>query len=216
MRILAVPLLVAALQVPAQPPPAQPPPARPPPFRASIQPLRGPLHAKVAAHLWHRGCPVGLSRLRVLIVTYRGFDDLAHTGRLVVNSAAAGPLVKVFHRLYRLRFDIRRMRPLGAYDDTSAFDCRDASPSPCPGSSPTHHWSEHAYGEAVDLNPVENPYTGCGRTRQRASIPYLDRSRHRRGMVTRAVVAAFAAIGWGWGGNWTGTKDYMHFSATGH
>jgi hypothetical protein len=35
-------------------------------------------------------------------------------------------------------------------------------------------------------------------------------------MVTPAVVAAFASIGWGWGGNWSGTQDYMHFSANGH
>ena len=73
----------------------------------------------------------------------------------------------------------------------------------------------HAYGEAIDLNPVENPYTGCGRTRDRASVPYLDRSRVRRGMVTPAVVQAFASIGWGWGGYWPGSPDYQHFSANG-
>ncbi|TMK89838.1 MAG: M15 family metallopeptidase [Actinobacteria bacterium] len=89
-------------------------------------------------------------------------------------------------------------------------------PSPCSGGSGTGHWSMHAYGEAVDVNPIENPYTGCGRTRERRSIPYLDRSRLRKGMVTPAVVAAFRSIGWGWGGDWTGTKDYMHFSTNGH
>ena len=78
-------------------------------------------------------------------------------------------------------------------------------------------WSEHAYGEAVDLNPVENPYVGCGMTRDKTALSYLDRSRLRPGMVTPAVVDAFRSIGWGWGGAWTGsTKDYMHFSATGH
>jgi hypothetical protein len=90
-------------------------------------------------------------------------------------------------------------------------------PSPCTGGTGTGHWSEHAYGEAVDLNPVENPYVGCGMTRDRSARRYLDRSHHRRGMVTPAVVAAFRSIGWGWGGSWSGsTKDYMHFSATGH
>ena len=75
----------------------------------------------------------------------------------------------------------------------------------------------HAYGEAIDLNPVENPYVGCGMTRDKTALSYLNRSNVRRGMVTPAVVAAFASIGWGWGGSWFGsTKDYMHFSATGH
>jgi hypothetical protein len=90
-------------------------------------------------------------------------------------------------------------------------------PSPCVGGSGTGSWSEHAFGEAVDLNPVENPYVGCGQSRDPASRRYFDRSRHLRGMVTGAVVRAFAGVGWGWGGSWSGsTKDYMHFSASGH
>jgi len=69
----------------------------------------------------------------------------------------------------------------------------------------------------VDLNPLENPYVGCGQSRDPAARPFFDRSRHRAGMVTGAVVGAFRSIGWGWGGSWAGsTKDYMHFSATGH
>ena len=198
MRILALPLVLAALY-------------------GSSQPLPAPLQANLRAHLWHHGCPVPLSRLRLLTVSYRGFDGRPHTGQLVVNAAAARPLLTVFHRLYQLRFPIRQMQPVGGpADDTAAFDCRDAAASPCPGTAPTHHWSEHAYGEAVDINPIENPYTGCGRTREHASIPYLNRSRHRPGMVTPAVVAAFTSVGWGWGGQWSGTKDYMHFSANGH
>jgi hypothetical protein len=161
---------------------------------------------------------VPLSQLRLLTVTYRGFDSRGHTGHLVVNEAAAAPLLAVFRRLYELHFPIREMQPLNSNgDDTASFECRDAAASPCPGTPPTNHWSEHAYGEAVDLNPTENPYTGCGATNDRASIPYLNRSVLRPGMVTPAVVAAFASVGWGWGGAWTGnTQDYMHFSVNGH
>jgi hypothetical protein len=150
-----------------------------------------------------------------------------HTGQLVVNQSAAAPLAKVFRRLYVLRFPIRHLRLADAYgpersrpadgDISGSFECRQAVPSPCSGGSGTGTWSEHAYGQAVDLNPVENPYVGCGKTRDRKSLPYFDRSRLRRGMVTPAVVKAFRSIGWGWGGDWTGsTKDYMHFSASGH
>jgi hypothetical protein len=187
-------------------------------FHGSVSALPAPLRTQlVAAHAWHRGCPVALSQLRVLTVGYWGFDGRAHTGELTVNAAVAAPLLGVFRRLYELRFPIRRMAPLeGDGDVTASFACRDAKSSPCPGTPPTHSWSMHAYGEAVDVNPAENPYTGCGRTRDPAAVPYLDRRRLRRGMVTPAVVAAFRAIGWGWGGDWTGTKDYMHFSANGH
>jgi hypothetical protein len=149
------------------------------------------------------------------------------TGQLVVNRSFAAPLTKVFRRLYELRFPIRHMRFGDAYgpsgvrpadgDVTYSFECRQAVPSPCTGGSGTGSWSEHAYGRAIDLNPIENPYVGCGRSRERASRPYLNRSRLRRGMVTPAVVQTFRSIGWGWGGSWSGnTKDYMHFSASGH
>jgi D-alanyl-D-alanine carboxypeptidase len=196
-------------------------------FNASIQPLPAPLRAELKAGFWQPGCPVPLSRLRVLTVVHWGFDGRTHTGQLIVNEHAAAPLARVFRRLYELRFPIRHLRLADHYgpsrsqpadgDISGAFECRQAVPSPCTGGTGTGSWSEHAYGEAVDLNPVENPYVGCGQAYTRASRPYLDRSRLRRGMVTPAVVQAFRSIGWGWGGAWTGsTKDYTHFSATGH
>ena len=102
-------------------------------------------------------------------------------------------------------------------DVTGAFDCRQAVPSPCTGGTGTGSWSMHAYGLAVDVNPMENPYIGCGKSRDPRARRDFDRSRHLPGMVTRKVVAAFASVGWGWGGSWSGnTKDYMHFSSTGH
>ena len=196
-------------------------------FGASIQPLSAPVQAKLNGRFWHSGCPVPLTRLRVLTVTHWGFDGRTHTGQLVVNQDAAAPLARVFRQLYALRFPVRHMRLVDAYgpsssqpadgDISGSFECRQAVPSPCSGGTGTGSWSEHAYGEAVDLNTIENPYVGCGRTRERSSLPYLDRSRLRPGMVTPAVVAAFRSIGWGWGGDWTGsTKDYMHFSKSGH
>ena len=109
-----------------------------------------------------------------------------------------------------------RSRP-GDGDVSAGFECRQAVPSPCVGGSGTGTWSEHAFGQAVDLNPVENPYVGCGQSRDPSSRPYFNRSEHRPGMVSPAVVRAFGSVGWGWGGSWTGsTKDYMHFSASGH
>jgi hypothetical protein len=163
----------------------------------------------------------------MLTVTYRGFDGHSHSGQLVVNQDAAAPLAKVFRKLYGLRFPIHHMSFMEVYgprsqqpadgDPSGSFECRQAVPSPCSGGSGTGSWSMHAYGRAVDLNPVENPYVGCGQSRDPTARAYRDRSRHRRGMVTPAVVRAFASVGWGWGGSWAGsTKDYMHFSATGH
>ena len=195
------------------------------PFQSTVEPLSRPERAQLKERgFWERGCPVPLSDLRLLSVTHRGFDRRAHTGQLVVNERAARPLARVFRRLHRLRFPIRHMRFEDFYgprrsrprDVTASFECRQAVPSPCSGGSGTGSWSMHAYGLAVDLNPVENPYVGCGRSSDPGSRRYFDRSRYRKGMVSRRVVRAFRSIGWGWGGAWSGnTKDYMHFSSSG-
>ena len=196
-------------------------------FDSSIHRLSPAVRAQVARDAWHQGCPVGLSGLRVLTVSYHGFDGRTHSGQLIVRAAAAAPLSRIFRRLYALHFPIRHMRLADAYgsarsrpadgDVSASFECRQAVPSPCVGGTGTGAWSEHAFGEAVDLNPVENPYVGCGQSRDPATRRFFDRAHHRKGMVTAAVVRAFASIGWGWGGSWSGsTKDYMHFSASGH
>ena len=195
-------------------------------FQASAARLSGAVRREVVtAHEWHPGCPVPLSGLRLLTLRYWGFDRRAHWGQLVVNAGAVGPLTGAFRRLYALHFPIHHMALSDEYgppsarpsDVTASFECRQAVPSPCTGGTGTGSWSEHAYGEAVDVNPMENPYVGCGMTRDKKALSYLDRSRVRRGMATPAVVAAFRSVGWGWGGSWAGsTKDYMHFSASGH
>jgi hypothetical protein len=197
---------------------------------SSIRPLTEAEGAAVrAAHEYHAGCPVTLAQLRVLQIRYVGFDRRPHWGELVVNARVASDLARVFDKLYAMRFPIRHMQFGDTYgalknlprdgDFTASFECRQASSSPCTktANGTTGTWSEHAYGEAIDLNPVENPYVGCGMTRDPTALSYVNRSAYRRGMVNAAVVRAFASIGWGWGGSWSGsTKDYMHFSINGH
>jgi hypothetical protein len=196
--------------------------------QASISSLSPSVQQRLAdGGFWHRGCPVARSDLRLLTVAHWNFRGHRETGRLIVNKSAAAGLERVFGRLYKLHFPIHHMR-LGDFygpvrdrprdaDVSASFECRQAVPSPCPGAGGARSWSNHAYGLAVDLNPAENPYVGCGETRDPRTRPYRNRSHHRRGMVTRRVIGAFASIGWGWGGAWTGnTKDYMHFSVNGH
>ena len=188
-----------------------------PPFTHTVAPVT----REQLPYSWHQGCPVGPSSLRRLRVGYWGFDGKSRVGMLIVNRSAVGPLTVVFRRLYRARFPIRRMRPIDAYggnderslaaDNTAAFNCRYAvGPGP-------KRWSVHAYGLAVDVNPVENPYRESGRVHPRAGRAYLDRRNVRPGMAVRGglLVSAFASVGWQWGGRWTGTPDYQHFSATG-
>jgi hypothetical protein len=212
VRFFAVPVVIVALT----------------PFHTSTKPLSPSVRTQLkAGGFWHKGCPVALSGLRLLTVNYRDRHGHLQTGRLVVNERAASPLSRVFRKLFRLHFPIHHMKLSDFYgpeagrpsdgDVTASFECRQAVPSPCSGGSGTGSWSMHAYGLAVDVNPVENPYVGCGQSRDPRTKPYFDRSRHRPFMVTGKAVRAFGSVGWGWGGSWAGnTKDYMHFSSTGH
>lgn len=195
------------------------------PYKSSVEPLPQPVRERlVQGGYWHKGCPVPLSGLRLLTVTHRGWRGRTRQGQLIVNKAAAPRLRVAFRRLYALHFPIRHMKLEHYYgtrsqqrgDVTASFHCRQAVPSPCSGGSGTGTWSNHAYGLAIDVNPRENPYVGCGMSRDPTAQRYRDRSRHRKGMITRRAIEAFASVGWEWGGAWAGaTKDYMHFSHNG-
>jgi hypothetical protein len=197
---------------------------RPPPAGATAPPFSAGIRAVTGADLgnaWRPGCPVGPASLRYVSVTYWGFDGAARQGGIVLHQDWAGAMVGVFGRLYGARVQLQRLEPVtwwsGPGDDSadrmnisSSFMCR-----PAVGSS---GWSEHAYGRAIDINPIQNPYVRSGTV-----IPdpegrdYLDRSQRAPAMVHTGdpVVQAFASIGWTWGGNWRTLKDYMHFSSSG-
>ena len=184
-----------------------------PPFHATIQPA-----PPAVTTSWRPGCPVAPSALRLVTVTYRGFDGRAHDGRVVVAARVAPGVVKVFRTLYETGYPIRRMVPIDAYgnddnrslaaDNTAGFNCRRA----VGGSG----WSEHAYGEAIDVNPVENPYVLGKHVLPPAGRKFLARP-STRGVIHHgdAVWRAFRSIGWRWGGDWRGAVDYQHFSSSG-
>jgi hypothetical protein len=194
-----------------------PPAGANPRFQGNSERITGELRDRIVGSSWHPGCPVGLDDLRVLRLDRWGFDGKPHRGSLVVHRRYATDFIRVFHALFDARFPIRRMRLVDAYrgdddrsmaaNNTSAFNCRAVTG----GSS----WSEHAYGWAIDINPIQNPYVGGGTILPPAGAAYVDRSRDAMGVIHAGgvVVEAFAEIGWGWGGSWSFIQDYQHFSA---
>jgi D-alanyl-D-alanine carboxypeptidase len=202
MKLVALALLLAG-------------PTQAPPFEHSVSRVT----SANLPYSWRAGCPVGPAQLRRVWLLHWGFDRRVHRGALDVHVSVAPGIVRVFRRLYAARFPIRRMRPVDAYganddrsmaaDNTSAFNCRFVSG--------TRRWSMHAYGQAIDVNPVENPYVSRLGVQPPAGRAYLNRSRIRPGMAVAggALVRAFEASGWSWGGRWTSSRDYQHFSTTG-
>ena len=193
-----------------------------PAYASSVRRLPAALRERMEdnSHTSSR-CPAELADLRLLLVSYVGYDGRAHSGQLVVDEDHTKDLMQVFSELYRERFPIRRMQLVDDYggadersmaaNNSSAYNCRTVA-----GQS---SFSAHAYGDAIDLNPVENPYVTAGDVAPDAGRRFVEVDRSPgtdadRGVIVAddVVVKAFARVGWGWGGQW-GEPDFQHFFA---
>lgn len=196
-------------------------------FAGRISPIPPSLEREMVGTTWHEGCPVAIDDLRLLRFNYRGLDGEIERGPMVVNAAVARDVLWVFGRLFDAGFPLKRVGLARAFHErrweedpdtrrsvTASFNCRVVVTPDGPGDQ----FSQHAYGLAVDVNPLQNPFVRSdGWVHNAFAEPYVDRSGGLPGMIHEGdvVVRSFAAIGWAWGGHWSGDKDYMHFSLLG-
>jgi hypothetical protein len=185
-------------------------------YRASIKTIDTATANAMTGVSWHPGCPVRISDLRRVQLTYWGFDGVRHRGELIVSKDVTHRVVEVFHSLYAIHFPIRKMLPVDhfgaddnasmAADNTSAFNCR-------PKTGSTSGFSVHSYGQAIDINTLENPYVKGAIVQPPAGQAFTNRTNVRPGMIRHGdrVWRAFTTHGFTWGGDWTSLKDYQHF-----
>ncbi len=187
-------------------------------YSCTISPLPPKVVARVKQHSWRKGCPVELDDLAYMRIAHRGYDGEVHLGELIVHKAYAPGLKEVFAELFAAKFPIQRMRLVDDYqgddnrsmqaNNTSAFNCR-------PMTGYKKKFSKHAYGGAIDINPLHNPYF-----KKRSNVvqpaegrPFLNRRQDQQGMIKKGDTChkAFAKRGWRWGGLWRSVQDYQHF-----
>lgn len=199
-----------------------PSPGTSPPSTAAGPPFAAKVSTLTAAQLgasWREGCPVPPEQLRAIDATHWGYDGAVRSGRVIVHEAYADRIVTVLRDVYAARFPIEQMTPIDAYggDDQASMRANNTSGFNCRYVAGTSSWSEHAFGRAIDVNPLMNPYVKGSSVDPPEGAPYADRRRTDPGMIHGgdAMVRAFAAQGWKWGGYWSNGKDYQHFSATG-
>jgi hypothetical protein len=173
-------------------------------------------------HVLNPGAPVPCDRLRLMKFGYVGFDDQTHDdAEMVVMDAVADAALAVFVALRARRFPIASVKLMDAFEgeddastarnNTSAFNVRQVAGSVAGGGA----ISLHAYGVAIDLNPLQNPFitftNGKRNVDPPAATEYLRRKPLRPGMA-EDVVALFSAHGFTeWGGRWKNPIDYQHF-----
>jgi len=172
------------------------------------------------AHSYTSDCPVRPEDVVLVTLTHWGFDENVHQGEIVVAREEGDHIAEVFQRLFEIGYPIESVIPIGdlppgiedsdpAYNNTSGLHCRFVAG--------TSRWSEHARGLAIDINPLLNPYETDTTLWPPESGRYLDRTLGEPGMILDddEVVRAFEDAGWQWGGHWTSSRDYQHFSVSG-
>lgn len=192
-------------------------------YRSSISPISPEIKQRmVKGNSWREGCPVSLNDLRYLRLTHINFSGKEMMGEIIVHKEVSAEVAEIFATLYDVGYPIKKMRLVSDYkgsdwqsiesDNTSAFNCRAATGS--------KKWSKHSYGKAIDINPIENPYISRkGYISHKASETYKKRLHQKSSYADKAVllkndkaVQIFKKYGWKWGGDWSGVKDYQHFS----
>ncbi len=192
-------------------------------YNASISPITPEIKQRIIkGKSWRKGCPVLIKNLRYLQLAYKDFNDHTKVGEIIVHKDVASEVKQIFAELYAIGYPIRKMKLVSDYkgsdwqsieaDNTSAFNCRKATGS--------KNWSKHSYGKAIDLNSIENPYISrSGHISHKASQQYRKRIHQKHTAADKAVllkhdraVHIFKKYGWKWGGDWSGVKDYQHFS----
>lgn len=190
-------------------------------FCSSIELLSENQIKAMVGVVWQKGCPVQLAELRVVNATHRTFKGSIAVGSVVVHQHYAKALAQVLHQLFKANFPIESMIPIEAFggDDERARLANNSSAFNCRVVKGSKVFSQHAYGRAIDINPLQNPFV----EKQNSSRRIPDQRFIDRGVAAKLPgvigpqsipVKAFKKIGWSWGGNWRVNKDYQHFSAT--
>ncbi len=177
--------------------------------------LTDEVFARMDGVSYPEGCTVSRDDLRYLRVLHIGFDGEVHLGEMVCNKSISADLLEIFRGLYDARYPIEKMLLIDEYggddeasmadNNTSCFNYRTVSGS--------DHLSAHAYGLAVDVNPLYNPYVTSAGYFPANSGDYVDRSADTPYKIDENDLCyqLFTDHGFFWGGNWNSVKDYQHF-----
>jgi hypothetical protein len=163
--------------------------------------------------------PVGCERLVQVTFSYIDFQGRRHEdGKVVVLDVVASQVQAIFDELLVRAFPLQQARLMEDYrgddeaamldNNTSAFNGR-----PITGGS---GWSKHAYGVAIDINPLQNPYLSKTANHPPLLLPptaatYVTRTPARQGMAEDVREVFFQHGFLIWGGNWHEPIDYQHF-----
>jgi len=164
------------------------------------------------------GCKLSYDDLRYIKLLYVDFSGVTHDGELIVHAKLAQEVMTIFHELYQAGYPLASVRLVDDFgepgDDNLSMAANNTSAFNYRFVSGTNTLSRHSYGAAVDINPLFNPYIVGNRVAPPGGADYVDRTRDFSGKIDHDDLCykLFRKYGWSWGGDWSGDKDYQHFS----
>lgn len=190
-----------------------------PDHQSRVAELSSERRQKMTNVTWKPGCPVALAELQAVQFTHWQLDGSISWGELIVARKVAAGVQEIFAQLYAIGYPITSAKPMLYFDgkddasmaanNTSAFNCRLVK-----GAT---RYSQHSTGEAIDLNPLWNPWVKGKRVDPPTAREFATRELDHPGLIkpNDQIVSLFSEHGWKWGGYWRNTKDYQHFSTSG-
>lgn len=186
----------------------------------TAQPLPNKIISRITGNSYVENDVVSLEDLAYLRVLHYGFDDETHEGEIIVHKSIAGEVLDIFRELYDKKFPIEKIRLIDDFDadDDKSMAANNSSAFCFRQLTGGGELSEHAYGFAVDINPLYNPYVRRWEDDSLLILPpagadYIERNPDIKGTICAGNVCynAFVSRGWEWGGDWTDIDDNHHF-----
>ncbi len=180
------------------------------------EPLPQEIKEKITGVSWTGQAPYSIDDLAYITVTFYGFDEAPHLGRLIMHKQLAPEILDIFKELYDKKFPVEKIELIDTYDAIDEASMNDNNSSALCVRSITNRpneLSKHSFGVAIDINPIQNPYVYQDEVLPERGKEFLDRDHVRKGMIIEGddCYKAFVSRGWTWGGNWISLKDYQHF-----
>ncbi len=166
---------------------------------------------------------VSLDELRYVHILHYDFDGSPAEGELICNEYIAQDLVEIFYQLYCNEYRLERVLLIDEYDgdDTASMEDNNTSCFNYRVVAGSSSLSKHAYGLAIDVNPLYNPYITYGKDGTMNVSPssgesYADRTVNFPYKIDEEDLCykLFIQHGFTWGGSWNHSKDYQHFQKT--
>lgn len=159
-------------------------------------------------------CPVAILQRQVVVpVQYWSFDKKLHQGQLVIDGRLKGDILAVFTALLEERFPLQSVIPIAdalfRWDDISSMSANNSSGFNYRKISGTDRLSLHALGQAIDLNPLLNPFIRGDDVQPPGAV--YDQAKPGTITADSSIIGLFDTLGWEWGGRWKDRQDYQHF-----